>query len=253
MSPITRVSTVLLCAALACSAPLAAHAQAPAATSGWSFAVTPYAWLPGLQGNVGVGPLATTVSLNFSQVLRRLQFAAMGSGQVNYGPAFFSIDALYVGLGGVKTVAFRGDTGSFSLTAHQTILQPMVGYTLGNRLWAVDLLAGIRYWHISADLTSNRPSGVSVERSGSREWADALGGLRARWTPKSYVTVAAGGDLGAGGADDDWQAYGLLGANVWHDWTVSLAYRYLSVNYTNDAFLYDASMMGFVVGATYKF
>lgn len=258
MNRATRISSAAVCASLGCATltcatPRTAAAQAPSATSGWGFAVTPYAWLPGLSGTVGVGPLATNVSLDFSQLLRRLRFAAMGYGQANYGPAVFAIDGIYTSLGGEKVVAFRGDTGSFTLSAHQTLLQPMVGYALGNRLWGVTFLASARYWNMSTDLNADRANGTSVERSGSRDWVDAVGGLRAQWTPKSYVTVAAGGDAGGGGSRDTWQAYGMLGANVWHDWTVSLAYRYLSVNYDRDQFLYDTSMTGFVLAATYKF
>ena len=46
-----------------------------------------------------------------------------------------------------------------------------------------------------------------------------------------------------------WQAYGLVGYDAWSKVALGAGYRYLSVNYEDDLFLFDVRLRGPVVGA----
>lgn len=232
---------------------LSASASAQSdSTKNWRFGVTPYAWLSGLDGKVGVGRVASNVDLGAGDILDMLKFAIMGTAEARKGPWVIAADGFYVSLKQGQVIAFRGDTGTLELNQHLTIIQPVGGYTIGDNVWAVDFLGGFRYWNVGATLnvdTSRRPSN---ERSGGRSWADATAGFRFRWVPLPSFRFVAAADGGGGGAKSTWQAYSSAGFDPWKQWTFGLAYRWLSVDYDRSDFLYDTDMKGFVLGATYR-
>jgi hypothetical protein len=218
----------------------------------WRFAVTPYGWLSGLNGTVGVGPVAAHVDLSASDVLEMLQFGIMGAAEARKGPWVIAADGIYASLGAGKVFAVRGDTGGLELSQRETIIQPVGGYSIGDETWGLDLLAGFRYWNLSTTLDVDRARRPSNQRSGSRQWVDATGGLRFRTIPYEKVRFLAAADGGGGGARDTWQLYSSLGYDAWSRWTLGFAYRVLHVNYDRDNFLFDTRTEGIIVGVTYR-
>lgn len=232
------------------------HARVVAQTAAapeWTFSITPYFWMASLHGDVGVRRLATHVDLSSGDILDVLKFGAMAYGEARYEPYVFGLDGMYTSIGGARTIAFRSDTGTFSLTQKQTMLQPTFGYTIGGSDWSVDGLLGIRYWHLSADLDVDRTRRPSNERSGSVGWADATTGLRVHWMPGSRVGFTAGADGGAGGSHGTWQAYGGIGGNPVSWLTMGVSYRALGVNYDHDETLFDVTLQGVMLSAAFRF
>lgn len=222
-------------------------------TSHWRFGVTPYAWLSGLSGRVGVGPVASKVDLGVGDILDMLKFGIMGTAEARKGAWVIAADAIYASLGAGRVLAFRGDTGSLELTQSETIIQPTGGYTIGDNTWAIDILGGFRYWNLSASLDVDRSRRPSNEHSGGRSWVDATGGFRFRWVPIPSARFVAAADGGGGGSLSTWQAYSSLGVDPWSHWTLGVAYRWLAVDYDHQNFLFDTDTKGFILGATYRF
>jgi hypothetical protein len=220
---------------------------------GWRFAVTPYLWLAGIEGDVGVGPLVSHVDLSPSDILDHLQFAASIYAEGRRQWFVGGVDALYVSVGGSKAIVFRGDTGTFNLSSRQTILNPFVGYSVGNATWTLDVLAGTRYWGSRGELSVDRPNGQSRDFTVTIDWWDAIGGLRLTGTVVPHLRFTAGADAGGGGAKSDWQLHGDVGYDVSRRWTVGIDYRFLSVDYRKTSFVQDVDMKGFVVAGTYHF
>jgi opacity protein-like surface antigen len=220
---------------------------------GWRFGLTPYIWLAGIEGDVGVGPLTSHVDLSPSDVLDHLQFAASLYGEARRQWFVGGIDAFYASVGGAKAVVFRGDTGTFNLTNRQTIVTPMVGYSVGNTMWTLDLLAGARYWRTRDRLSVDRPNGQSRDFTTTTDWWDALSGLRLTGSIVQRVPFTVGGDVGGGGAKSDWQLHGDVGYKLSSVWTLGASYRYLSVDYSKSPLTLDIAFKGFVVAGTYRF
>jgi hypothetical protein len=227
-----------------------ARAQIPVDNE-WHYSVTPYMWLTGLVGDVGVGRLSSSVDLSPSDILHKLEFGIMGEAEARKGQYLIAVDAIYAKLGDARAFAIRGDTGGLALTQHETIIQPVGGYTIGDSTWSVDFLLGMRYWNLSTslDVTGTR---LSNERSMTQQWVDATGGFRFHWMPIEKFRFVAAGDGGGGGSRDTWQAYSSLGYDVSTRWSAALAYRVLAVDYDRNNFLFDTRTKGFVVGATYR-
>jgi hypothetical protein len=217
------------------------------------YGVTPYAWLAGVDGQVGVGSVATDVDLSFSDIFDHLKFAVMGYGEARVNQWVFGVDALYMAIGDGRAIAFRGETGNVDLTQRQTIVQPVAGISFGDGTWLLDVLAGFRYWNLDVRLDVDRPSGQLNRRSGSRQWVDATGGFRLNWAPYPVVRIVGAADLGGGGSQSTVNAYGSFGVNLYTHWLAALGYRFLSVDYDHDRFLYDVNTQGVTIGLTYKF
>ena len=222
-------------------------------THTWRFNVTPYLWLAELNGHVGVGPVAASVSLSTSDILDNLKFGAMASAEARYGPWSLATDGVYVLLGAGTAFGFRGDTGSLSLNQSLTMIQPMGGYTFGDGTWAIDVLGSMRIWKLSTTLdvdSNNRPAS---SHSAARTWVDATPGFRFRWQPLEPVRFTFYADGGLGGSQTTWQIYSSLGYDVWKGLSVGLAYRTLMVDYDRNNFLFDTNLQGLVFGLAYRF
>ena len=237
--------------AVLAAAPTSVRAQAEV-TDDLRYSITPYGWLSGLSGTVGLGRVSSNVDLSAADVIKSLKFGIMGTAEVHRGAWLLVADGIYASLGDARTFAIRGDTGGLDLTQHETIIQPMAGYTIGNEVASLDILAGARYWNLSTTLDVDRAVRPSNERSMSQHWVDAIGGLRVRVVPYERVRLVAAVDGGGGGSRDSWQVYSSAGYDVWSQVTLGVAYRVLSVNYDRNDFLFDTRTKGFVVGATFR-
>ncbi len=226
-----------------------------AAADEWQFQVTPYLWIPRISGRTGIGNLTTdvdaalsndNVGLNFGfmatfearknrwMILTDLQFSNLGTDNSTPGPFFSSSEA---------------DFKTF-------ILDPEVGYrVLENPETGayVDVLGGVRYWHLKTDLTFNAGILPGVSASRSRQWADGVAGLRGRVfiSPRWFLTGK--GDLGGGGSNFTYQLFGGGGVLVGRHYALIGGYRYLNVNYNKDNFLFDMALHGPIVGVGIKF
>ena len=258
---------ILLFAATLFSLPTSAQSQAPSSTTspqpkpvtadeGWHADVTPYIWFAGMHGTVGALGHDTSVHASFGDIFKYFNIGLMGAAEVRYNRVIMPVDFLWMKLSDDKGVPLN-EAGVQSIKAKitETMLNPKIGYRLVSKERVkVDGLFGIRYWHVSTDLTlqPNQPLGGFSQ---SVNWVDALGGgkIEMALTPKVSVTVL--GDAGAGAANWDYQVAGLLGYRVSRRWVLLAGYRYLSVNYRpsgNNQFVFDTNMPGLALGATFN-
>lgn len=251
-----RVLRALVSTVAAVVAIIAASQNAAAqldTTHTWRFAITPYMWLPELNGQVGVGPVASSVSLSTGDVLDNLKFGAMATAEARYGPWLVAADGVYALLGASRVFGFRGDTGSLSLNQSETMIQPMGGYTFGEGSWAVDVLGSMRIWKLSTTLDIDSNTRPPDSHSAARTWVDATPGFRFRWKPLDDVRFVFYADGGLGGSQNTWQIYSSLGYDIWKGLSLGLAYRTLAVDYDRNNFLYDTTMQGMVIGLGIRF
>ena len=70
----------------------------------------------------------------------------------------------------------------------------------------------------------------------------------------SGFAVVAYGDIGRFGiaSDNTWQLMGLVGYRF-NDWIEGAIDRHLSVDYSNDGFVWDVEMSGPILGVTFRF
>jgi hypothetical protein len=249
------------------------------AEEGWSFSLTPYIWLPNINGTLkysippggGARPEVDTGPNNY---LENLSFALMLAGEARKGKWSAFTDLIYLDFdkegSTVKAVNFGGDRVSTSLNTSTKSALTGVAWTFGGGYTVVqdpkhtlDLLGGVRYFGLKASSdwqlngTINGPNGQTFAQQGSlsqREdiW-DVIVGLRGRlklgegaWFIPYYMDVGAG--------TSKLTAQALLGGGYTFKWGEIVAtYRYVLYDLGDDKLLQDIRFAGPAIGATFRF
>jgi hypothetical protein len=240
----------------------------------WHFTLTPYLWMPNINGSINghvlgsdLGKLSASTEIGPNDYLQNLQFGAMATGEVRKGDWSVFTDIIYIDFGDQRsrvrniTVLEGRPLGSIDRSA-TTSLSATVWTLAGARTLVhnpkanVDLLAGFRYVGVDTELKLDiigSDGGVDTRARSSRnltEW-DGILGVKGqvrlgdgRWFMPYYL------DVGTGSSNWTWQA--LFGVGYAFDWgEVNLSIRNLSYDFSgkDDA---DLRMTGPTLGATFR-
>ena len=221
----------------------------------WQFQFSPYFWLAGLHGTGGVGNRTTGVDESFGDVFDALNFAFMGTFEARKkkfisltdleyvsvsdekatpGPLFSTVDA------GFKTFIFDQEVG------YRVLENPEKGASL-------DVLGGARVWHVSTDFEFGAGILPATRIQASRNWVDAVGGLRGKMALSQKLFLTGKFDLGGGGSQFTWQVFAGAGYNLNPKIALIFGYRVLDVDYDKNNFIYDMNQRGPVLGVGFKF
>jgi len=227
----------------------------PQAADKWQFQLTPYLWLPRISGRAGAGNFNVDVDAGLADSNVSLNFGFMGSFEARKNKFVIITDLQYSNLG-----AERVRSGPLFVNADADfktfIFDPEAGYRILDDSEAgafLDVLGGIRYWHLRSDLTFHRAILPDITNTRSRQWVDGVVGLRGRAhiTPRVFLTGK--GDLGGGGSNFTYQLFGGGGVTFGTRYALIGGYRYLHVDYDKDDFLFDMALHGPIIGIGIKF
>jgi len=221
----------------------------------WQFEFIPYFWLAGLHGTAGIGNRTTEVDESFGDVWHVLNFAFMGAFEARKGKFISLMNLEYVNVSDQKATPgplFSDVDGKFKTF----IFAPEVGY----RVWerpdsgaSVDVLGGARIWHVSTELDFGAGILPATTVEGSRNWVDAVGGVRGRVALSEKVFLNGYFDLGGGGSKFTYQIYGGGGYNLNKRVALLFGYGVQDVNYDKNNFIYDMNQRGPIMGVGFKF
>jgi hypothetical protein len=265
-------------AVLAFALPAAAHPQDAGAQ--WQFTLTPYIWLPNVDGTLkysippGAGG-APEVGVGPNNYLENLSAALMLAGEARKGPLSIFSDLIYLDFNkegsSVKSVNFGGS--AVSTTANVSTQSSLTGvaWTIAasttvaySDRGSFDVLSGLRYldikaqtqWQLAAAVSG--PGGVqtfpaSGGVSRNAEIWDWIIGARGRvrigegrWFAPYYF------DIGWGSSTPTWQLmFGVGYAFKWGD--ALLSYRHLAYDQSDDKLFQDFRFSGPAIGASFHF
>ena len=179
----------------------------------------------------------------------------MGAFESDYKRWGIPVDYVWAKLCDKKAlVNFPGYTAK--TTIKEGYLTPKVTYLVfDGKMLKVRATAGVRVWHMSENLKLTPPSPQPSRTVGnSQNWADVLAGANVIVPLSSKIFVMALGDAGAGGADLDYQAAGILNYQIKPNWGIGVGYRYIDVNYRNSSqFIIDTAQSGIALTLMYKY
>jgi hypothetical protein len=221
----------------------------------WQFQFTPYLWIPTISGRAGIGNrvIDTTTSIGGDSDVE-INFGVMGTFEARKDKLIFLTDLQYSDLASEK-----GNPGPFFSSTRASfktfVLDPEIGYRLldNGKGATIDVLGGIRVWHLNANLAFRAGILPAVEVSRSRGWVDGVVGLRGKAALSQRWFVTGKADLGGGGSKFTYQLFGGVGVNVGKRFAFVGGYRDLNVNYDKDGFLFDMSLHGPIFGVGMKF
>jgi hypothetical protein len=271
-SPRKRAPVALL-ALLALGLPSAAPAQS--ADAGWVFTVTPYLWLPTINGTMKYSlpdfSNQAEVETGPNDYLSNLDFALMVSGEARKGGWSVFTDVIYLDFSSENSriKSFGGVLVDPSLDlGTQSGLSGGVwtlvgGYAaLQSPAATLDVIGGFRTlalkaevdWQLAGAIIAGSETLLSTGSASQsvRVW-DAIVGVRgrvrlgsSRWSMPYYA------DIGGSGSRETWQVM----AGVAHSWdwgNVGLVYRHLAYDLGDAQLLQDAEFSGPALGASFSF
>ena len=258
----TKLIILAALAALALGGPFNAAAQTP--DNRWKFSITPYLWLPNIDGTLkyDIPPSGSTGTANVevgpNDYLENLNMVMMISGEVRKGRWSVFTDFIYLDFRGedsaVKSINFGGTEVSASANVSTNSSFTGAAWTLAGgyavlpgRPVELDVFGGLRYfgievstdWQLTADVTGPG-GGQTFPRAGRisqrEELWDGIIGVRGRaWLGSSNWSIPYYLDVGTGSSSLTWQ--GMLGIDYSYKWIgVALSYRHL---------YYDRRVAGF--------
>jgi hypothetical protein len=273
-----RFITFATLAVLVLCGPLGAAAQTPGTQ--WKFSITPYLWLPNIDGTLkyGVPPGAggsPEVKVGPNDYLEALRFAMMISGEARKGRWSVFTDFIYLDFhseeSAVKSINFGGDRVSSSANVSTDSSLKGGAWTLGGgyavlpgRPVEMDVFGGLRYfglhastdWQLTATVTGPG-GGQTFPRTGSIServdlW-DGIAGFKGRvWIGRSNWAIPYYFDVGTGSWSLTW--LGMLGvAYSWNWIEARLAYRHLYYDQKDDKLIQDMRFSGPALGVTFRF
>jgi hypothetical protein len=263
----------LIAASVALALSGASAAQSNSGSDSWEFGITPYVWLPSIDGtlnfDVPEGGDSPVVNLG-SNWLSNLKLAGMLTGTARKGEWGVFYDFVYVNIGQLRSTArdVNGPGGIISLPTAASLDSGIEGtvatltatHTLVNSgQWQLDLIGGARYGNVSTSATWSLAGPIGpLNREGSVsksvDFLDGIVGVR------GHMQLGDGGrwylpfelDIGAGTRSST-TGNGVLGIGYRFGWgDAVLAYRYLYCNLGGDQALHDVSLAGPALGVSFR-
>lgn len=249
-------SMLFLAAALPTAAD-AADVAMPEASSDWQFTATAYLWGTGISGQTGVfGLPPQDIDISFSDILEKLDFAVMGAAEARKGPFMLGMDLTYSKLSAEPETPFGIVAKSVDVSVTTWMVTGVAGYAIvDNESVGLDVMAGGRFWSVQNDFGFNGGLADGVEVDDGATWVDPLAGakLRLNLTPEIYASGwAMIGGFGVG-SDLMWDVMGGAGYKFTDHFSVFAGYRAVSVDYSNDGFVFDVVEQGPVMAAVFHF
>ncbi|APC05644.1 hypothetical protein [Polynucleobacter asymbioticus] len=239
----------------------------PKVSDHWRFEVTPYLWAPGINSTLFFNDkYLNTVALSSSNVLGDLKSGGMISAEAHYGNWGIMGDLVSATLHQNQTISTTAPTAqgavpakfATSATLQQTILTGAATYTvISNKDAYFDGLVGVRSIAITATLGLVL-DGTSLNASDSKSTStvDPIIGFKGRYRLADstwYIPLYA--DIGGGGGTTNMTWQGMIGVGKTFDkWIdVSLAYRALYYDMSNNGLLQKTTMKGPQLAASFNF
>lgn len=226
-------------------------------TSDWKFTVAAYGWGAGLSGDVGVfGLPPQEVDLPFSDVIQNLDFALMGLAEARNGRFMMGVDATYTNVSKSVKTPFGVLADRIEVTNTSLMLTGLAGYALYDTdIARLDVIAGGRLWSVDNDFDVKGGLLGGKSKSDGATWVDPLVGAKLRVDLAPSVYVASWAMIGGFGVGSDlmWDLMGGAGYEFNDTFSLFAGYRAMSVDYSDDGFVYDVVEQGPVAALVFNF
>ena len=223
-----------------------AFAGEQAKDKNWDFSLAPlYLWMVNMDGDMGIGPIDTGVSVPFEDIFDNLEtiFTVHFEGvhKSNWG---FFLDYSYLDISASQSA------GPLVLNIDfNSVLAEAGGYyRFDNGPNVFDVLAGIRYTKLEPDIKFTTPPLPVFNKE--YDWVDPIVGLRYIYSFNEKWLLSLRGDIGGFGAGSDftWNAIGFVQWQPWKYAGILAGYRALDQDYEDgsgaDRFKYDMRLHG---------
>lgn len=247
-------STLCSSAGTSASVPPITNAAPTEERDDWSFEIAPYVWIASLEADSSLPWDGPGTDPSVQRFDTKITGAFMIEALARYRAVGILVDFNWLQLDtetlrqGVLYSGADLQTDYLYTTAALTYLIPLEGD------FHAELMAGARLWSISADFELNPGLLAGRGYSSSETWVSPLAGAKLSYDlNQDWQLFFQGTAGGFSGSSAQWDLCG--GVNYqFNDWCVAtVGYRYLSEEYENDDFSFDATVQGAQVGLRFRF
>jgi|SRR5690625_56159 len=249
------VSFLLLALTISAKALTTVHAETSTQNKGWRFQITPYLWLPKLNGRLNHNvPNVPNVSISRSRsdVLHDLNSAAFIGVTARKNQWVIAGDYSYASLSETDGLPY-GFSAKVKTKQHIVSLLGGMHLPTGNN-HGLDLLGGARYWDVRTNL-SIQP--INTTRKLKKSFVEPVVALRGRIRFGNNNRWSAVGYVDAGGVGNNSrhsrQAFATLNYAIKPNQHISLGYRYLKLKYKTGGQKLSVDYSGPLIGYSYQF
>ena len=251
---LVRVCVGALTIALAPRAAMAQRAAPPDSEDKITASITPYIWLTGFNGTIGLVDRSATVSTGLGDAIANGNIGACASAEIRAGAAAILLDFSYANLTDDAAIPVGvADLTPLHAELASARLDAFIGYRIidSDRL-ALDLIGGVRITHFGPILRLG-PTASNAVFTATDTWGDAVGGLQVIFRPSSAWWLAARGDLGGEvpdefGSSTSWQLAGQVGRTVSKRLSVVAGYQILHLRRDSNDLHFNGGEQGLQVG-----
>jgi hypothetical protein len=228
----------------------------------WEITVGLYGYLPAINGTVNfpndMG--STDIHVPFSDLWDHLKMVAVGFVDVRKDRWGGFTDALYMDVGGAKSVTHDFQVGGSTVqgTVDLNLDVKAVVWTLAGEYqvvsdpkWRLDAFAGARMLYGKIRLGYAAGQIVGTKESSATLW-DGIVGIKGRYGEKYRWFVPFYLDVGTGATKLTWQGSGGIGYS-WRHFEVVAVWRYLEWTGKSGRPIADINFSGPEVGFAYRF
>ena len=219
--------------------------SAPAAADGWNHQLAPYIWGTGVDGDIGIGPLQSSVDLSFSDILETLDGGLLVHYEATRGDWTILSDLVFTDVGTSSSLV--------ETDYKQTIFELGAARAVKP---GFEILFGARWNDNDAEIRVLGPGGVIDARAVGRvSWTDPFVGgrwkaqLAEKWALQTRLDV---GGFGVG-SELTWNAALTALYQASEKISVGIGYRVMDVDYEDGPLAYDVQMPGALLGVGFSF
>ncbi len=217
-------------------------------SDGWTFRITPYLWMLGLDGTTAALRSDVPVEADFGDILDLLNLALSVNMEFNNGKWFVVLDPMWADLEApIETGGPIGGKTEIQLI----IIDALVSMTLSEHF---DVYAGARYYDQDMTIVPNMLPEIPL----GDDWTDFLLGIRAKGEISEKWSFAGKLD-GAITGDSESALYvqAVFLRHIGDNKHFDIDYRYYDVDYESGSgltrFKWDVAHSGPVVGFSWEF
>ncbi len=224
-----------------------------AAERDWSFDVTPYLWVAGIEAETSLPDLPpSTPQERFDT---RISGGAMLAAQARYRSVGLFVDFAWLRLNteainpGPDFSAVNLKSDFIHSTAALTYRLPLQGK------FHAEILAGARLWYVANDLEFKGGVLPGFNANGDKTWVDPMVGASLTYELTTRWSADLKGMVGGFGVSADIAGEVFAGVSYrFTDWcSATLGYRYLHEEYDRSGFAFNLDTHGFLLGFGFHF
>lgn len=244
----TSLASLATIVSIGLAAPASAQEQA------WEYTATIYLFAAETVSGIDAPAGSTEVTLSFSDALKNLDLAFMGTFAAHNGRWGGFVDFMYYDLTFNSTPSGPIYSSAASDLKMNAITLAALYRVHESQTVEVDALGGLRWFDVSNTIELSDGLAPDLTLDSAQDWVDPIIGVRANFEFSERWSATALADYGGFSSDSEtWQVLFTADYALSDRWSLRGGYRHIEFDHTDDGVNLNIQQSGPLLGASYRF